>query len=214
VGIAQGQFALEDILANFKKQSIKPTLVRTNKLYPLPKTGMVLCFMDPSTMVFGDRDAVSKALDARDGVTPSMLTNESMMEAMNAVDSEPLWSILDQNGTQNMMKQVLGEAGSVTDFDSVKKRLEASWYSMNFQHGVKFDLTISTGDSFTAATITSLLTAALTLRKMSSGDAEKQALNGTAIASDAGRMTIHFATTDKTFNDLMRSSLFQGLVHQ
>jgi len=85
---------------------------------------------------------------------------------------------------------------------------------MNFQHGVKFDLTISTGDSFTAATITSLLTAALTLRKMSSGDAEKQALNGTAIASDAGRMTIHFATTDKTFNDLMRSSLFQGLVHQ
>jgi len=123
VGIAQGQFALEDILANFKKQSIKPTLVRTNKLYPLPKTGMVLCFMDPSTMVFGDRDAVSKALDARDGVTPSMLTNESMMEAMNAVDSEPLWSILDQNGTQNMMKQVLGEAGSVTDFDSVKKRL-------------------------------------------------------------------------------------------
>jgi hypothetical protein len=49
---------------------------------------------------------------------------------------------------------------------------------------------------------------------MSSGDAEKQALNGTAIASDAGRMTIHFATTDKTFNDLMRSSLFQGLVHQ
>ncbi len=214
VGIAQGQFALEDILANFKKQSIKPTLLRTNKLYPLPKTGMVLCFMDPSTMVFGDRDAVSKALDARDGVTPSMLTNESMMEAMNAVDSEPLWSILDQNGTQNMMKQVLGEAGSVTDFDSVKKRLEASWYSMNFQHGVKFDLTISTGDSFTAATITSLLTAALTLRKMSSGDTEKQALNGTAIASDAGRMTIHFTTTDKTFNDLLHSPLFQGLVRQ
>ena len=209
-----GDVYKRQILANFKKQSIKPTLLRTNKLYPLPKTGMVLCFMDPSTMVFGDRDAVSKALDARDGVTPSMLTNESMMEAMNAVDSEPLWSILDQNGTQNMMKQVLGEAGSVTDFDSVKKRLEASWYSMNFQHGVKFDLTISTGDSFTAATITSLLTAALTLRKMSSGDTEKQALNGTAIASDAGRMTIHFTTTDKTFNDLLHSPLFQGLVRQ
>ncbi len=154
--------------------------MRTNRLYPLPKTGMVLCFVDPSTMVFGDRDAVRKALDARDGLSPSLLTNGSMMDAMKTVDDEPLWSILDQKGTQTMMKQVLGEAGSVTDFDTVQKRLEASWYSMDFQHGVKFDLTISTGDTFTAATITSLLSAALTLRKMSSGDAEKQALNGTA----------------------------------
>ena len=35
-----------------------------------------------------------------------------MMDAMKTVDSEPLWSILDQKGTQTMMKQVLGEAGS------------------------------------------------------------------------------------------------------
>jgi hypothetical protein len=212
LGIAQGQFALQDILANFAKQKIKPKLVRTNKVFPLPRTGMVLCFVDPSTMIFGDRDAVAKALDARDGFTPSLLSNGSMMDAMKTVDAEPLWSILDQKGTQSMMKQVLGEAGSVTDFDTVQKRLQASWYSMNFSHGVKFDLTISTGDTFTAATITSLLTAALTLRKMSSGDAEKQALNGTEIASNAGNMSIHFATTDKTFNDLLKSPLFQGLV--
>jgi hypothetical protein len=47
---------------------------------------------------------------------------------------------------------------------------------------------------------------------MSSGDAEKQALNGTQIASNAGNMSIHFATSDKTFNDLLHSPLFQGLV--
>ena len=212
VGIAQGQFSLQDILANFRKQKIKPTLVRTNKVYPLPKTGMVLCFVDPSTMVFGDKDAVRKALDARDGVSPSMLDNSSMMEAMKTVDSEPLWSILDDKGTQTMMKQVLGEAGSVADFESVQKRLQASWYSMNFQHGVKFDLTISTGDTFTAATISSLLSAAVTLRKMSSADAEKQALSGTSIASDAGKMSLHFATTDAVFDDLLRSPLFKSLV--
>jgi hypothetical protein len=212
VGIAQGQFSLQDILANFRKKGIKPTLVRTNKVYPLPKTGMVLCFVDPSTMVFGDKDAVRKALDTRDGLSPSMLNNASMMDAMKTVDSEPLWSILDDKGTQTMMKQVLGEAGSVADFDSVQKRLQASWYSMNFQHGVKFDLTISTGDTFTAATITSLLSAAVTLRKMSSADAEKQALSGTSIASDAGKMSLHFATTDAVFDDLLRSPLFKSLV--
>jgi hypothetical protein len=213
VGIAQGQFSVQEILANFRAQKLKATLVRTNRVYPLAKTGMVVCFVDPSTMVFGDAEAVTKALDARDGMAPSLETNGPMMDAMNSVDSEPLWSILDQKGTQTMMKQVLGEAGSLTDFETVQKRLQASWYGMNFQHGVKFDLTISTGDSFAAATISSLLTAALMLRKMSGSDAEKQALSATSLSSDSGRLSIHFATSDAQFSSLLQSPLFQGMVH-
>lgn len=213
VGIAQGQFPTQDILANFRKNKVKPVLIRTNKVYPLAKTGMVLCFVDASTMVFGAKDAVQKALDARDGVEPSMLTNNSMMEAMKTVDTAALWSILDDKGTKVMMKQVLGEAGSVTDFDTVQKRLQGSWYGMDFQHGVKFDLTISTGDSFAAATISSLLTAAVLVRKMSGSDAEKQALADTAIASDSGRMSVHFAASDNDFSSLLRSPLFQSMVH-
>jgi hypothetical protein len=215
VGVAQGQFAVTDILANFKKLNVKPTRLRTNRIYPLAKTDMVLCFVDPSTMVFGDNDAVEKALDARDGVTPSLLNNAPMMDAMRSVDSEPLWSILDKKGTQTMLKQVLGEAGagSVTDLEAVSKRLDSSWYSMNFEHGVKFDLTISTGDSFAAATITSLMTAGLAVRKMSGTEAEKQALSATSIASDAGRLTIHFATSDSQFTSLLQSPLFQSMVH-
>ena len=212
VGIAQGQFSVQDILANFRKQKVKPTMVRTNKVFPLAKTDMVVCFVDPSTMVFGDPDSVAKALDARDGITPNLLNNGPMMDAMRSVDSEPLWSILDQKGTQTMMRQVLGEAGSATDFETLKKRLLASWYAMDFQHGVKFDLTISTGDSFAAATISSLLTAALTMRKMSGSEAEKQALTGTSIASDSGRLSIHFSTTDAQFNSLLQSPLFTSMV--
>ena len=212
VGVAQGQFSVQEIVANFRRQKLRATLVRANRVYPLAKTGMVVCFVDPSTMVFGDADAVSKALDARDGLARNLLANGPMMDAMKAVDSEPLWSILDQKGTQTMMKQVLGEAGSLTDFDSVRKRLEASWYSMNFQHGVKFDLTISTGDTFAAATISSLMSAALTLRKMSGSEAEKQALSATSITSDSGRLSIHFATSDSQFSSLLQSPLFRGMV--
>jgi hypothetical protein len=212
VGIAQGQFSLTDILGNFRKQKVRPTLVRTNKLYPLAKTGMVACFVDTSTMVFGSVDAVTKALDARDGVSSSLLTNSPMMDAMKSVDSDALWSILDQKGTQTMMKQVLGEAGSVTDYDTVKKRLQASWYAMDFQHGVKFDLTLSTGDSFAAATLSSLLNAALVVRKMSGSEPEKQALAATNISSSSGRLSIHFATSDDQFNALLQSPLFQSMV--
>ena len=213
VGIAQGQFSVQDILASFRKQKLRPTLIRTNRVYPLGKTGMMACFVDPSTMVFGSSDAVAKALDARDGVSTSLLTNGPMMDAMKTVDYEPLWSVLDQKGTQTMMRQVLGEAGSVTDFEAVRKRLLASWYGMDFQHGVKFDLTLSTGDSFASATLSSLLNAALLLRKMSGSDAEKQALSATDISSDSGKLSIHFATSDSGFSSLLQSPLFQSMVH-
>ncbi|MGA3332837.1 MAG: hypothetical protein ABSC62_01595 [Terracidiphilus sp.] len=213
VGIAQGQFPTQDILAGFRAQKLKATMVRTNRIYPMTKTGMVLCFVDPSTMVFGSKDSVTKALDARDGMARSMLTNGAMMNAMQSVDSNPLWSILDSKGTQTMMKQLLGQAGSVADFDSVKQRLEASWYAMDFAHGVKFDLTIETGDSFAAATISSLLSAAVILRKMTGSDAEKQALSETAIGSNSGNLTVHFASSESNFSALLQSPLFQSMVH-
>lgn len=213
VGIAQGQFSIEDVLANFRKQKVRPKLVRNNKVYPMGKTGMVLCFVDPSTMVFGEDEAVKQALDVRDGLQPSLLSNGAMMDAMRSVDSEPLWSILDQKGTQTMMRQVMGQAGSVTDYDSVRKRLLASWYTMNFQHGVKFDLTISTGDAFAAATMSSLLNAAVAYKKMSGSDSEKMALGGTDVSSSAGQLAIHFATSDSGFSELLKSSLFQSMVH-
>ncbi|MGD0154564.1 MAG: hypothetical protein ABSB50_00610 [Terracidiphilus sp.] len=213
VGVAQGQFPTADILASFRAQKIRPTMVRTNSVYPMGKTGMVLCFVDPSTMIFGGKDSVTKSLDARDGMAPSLLTNGSMMNAMQSVDSNPLWSILDNAGTQTMMKQLLGQAGSLTDFDTVKQRLEASWYSMDFSHGVKFDLTIETGDTFTAATMSSLLSAAVMVRKMTGSDTEKQALNETSIDSDSGKLGIHFATSDTEFSALLQSPLFQNVVH-
>lgn len=213
VGIAQGQFPQQEILATFKTRKIKPTMVRSNSIYPMTRTGMVLSFVDPSTMIFGDKDAVTKALDARDGMAESLLANGSMMSEMQSVDSSALWSILDDKGTQTMMKQLMGQAGSVADFDSVRKRLQGCWYSMDFQHGVRFDLTIGTGDSFAAATVSSLLNAAVLVRKMSSSDAEKDALNATTIASNAGQLNIHFASSDQQFASLLQSPLFQSMVH-
>jgi hypothetical protein len=213
LGIAQGQFAVDEMTANFRKQKVKATVVRTNHIYPLGKTGMVLCFVDPSTMVFGSSEAVKQALDVRDGLGQSMLANNSMMDAMKSVESEPLWSILDEKGTQTMMRQILGEAGSVTDYDSVRKRLVGSAYTMNFQHGVRFDLTITTGDSFAAATVSSLLNAAVLYRKMSASDSEKVALAATDISSNAGQLLVHFQSTDSQFDGLLKSPLFQSMVH-
>jgi len=205
IGIAQGQFDEPGIMANFKRQRVAPKVIRSNRTYPLGKTGFVLSFVDPSTMVFGSPEAVKAALDVRDGLTAGMLTNGVIMDAMHSVDSQPLWSVLDKKGTEVMMKQVLGEAGSVADYESVRKRLLSSWYGMDFQHGVKFDLTISTGDTFAAATVSSLLSAAIIYKRMSGNDTEKAALSNTDISSNSGQLTVHFAATDNDFNNLLNS---------
>lgn len=213
IGIAQGQFDVPGIIANFRKQKVVPKVIRSNRTYPLGKTGFVLSFVDPSTMVFGSPEAVKAALDVRDGLTAGMLTNGIIMDAMRSVDSQSLWSVLDKKGTEVMMKQLLGEAGSVADYESVRKRLLSSWYGMDFQHGVKFDLTISTGDTFAAATVSSLLSAAIIYKKMSGNDTEKAALSNTDISSNSGQLTIHFAASDNDFNNLLNSQLFQSVVH-
>jgi len=79
VGIAQGQFHTGSIMANFTKNKTKPLVLRNNSIYPLGSAGMSVCFLDQTTMVFGDRDAVKAALDARDGVIGNFLQNSDMV---------------------------------------------------------------------------------------------------------------------------------------
>jgi hypothetical protein len=213
IGIAQGQFSLEDIMANFKKKKVKPTLLRDNKIYPMGSSGMRVVFLNPTTMVFGQTDSLKQALDARDGLQPSFLTNNTMTDMMTSVQDQPLWSILDQKGTQTMMRSLMGEASQMGDYDTIKKRILSSWYSMDFQNGVQFNLDVLTPDTFTAASMASLLNAAALYKKMSGSDIEKQAIDGTKIDSSSGKLIVSYSSSDSQFATLLQSSLFQTVVH-
>ncbi len=212
VGVAQGQFSVADILADFRKRKVKPQLLRTNKLYPMTGSGMLVCFVNPTTMVFGSSDAIKFALNARDGFAPSMLTNQPLMQQMGLVDTEPLWSLLDGKGTQQMMRSVLGQAAQLADYETVRKRLTSSRYSMSFDNGVKFNLAVVTLDTFTAATMSSMMNAAAMYEKVSGSAVEKQAIENTDITSNAGTLNVNFNASDSQFATLLHSSLFQTVV--
>ena len=213
VGLAQGQFQVSDILANFTKKKVKPTLIRNNKIYPMGASGMVVTFLNPTTMLFGTTEAIKPALDARDGLAPSFLTNQDMLAAMAKVDGEPIWSILDTQGTQYMMHSLLGQASQLADYEQVRKRLLSSSYTMSFNNGVKFELFVLTSDTFTAATMSSLLNAAAMYEKVSGNPTEKQAIDATTIDSSAGTLSVRFSASDSQFSALLGSPLFQNVVH-
>ncbi len=212
IGVAQGQFNLDAIKANWQKKKIKYTKVRANRVYPLGANGMAVTFLNPTTMVFGSSEAVKAALDTRDGLAPSMLQNNAIMDSMEAVDTQAVWSVLDQEGTQYMMHTVLGQASQVTDYDAVKKRLLGSRYTMDFSNGVKFNLAVLTPDAFTAGTMASLLNAAALYEKMSGTPTEKQAIENTTVSSNADNLEVKFAASDSQFASLLQSPLFQAVV--
>ena len=212
VGIASGQFHTGRILTNFTKNKTKPLMLRSNAIYPLGSAGMSVCFLNQTTMVFGDREAVKAALDARDGLTQNMLANTDMVSEMAIVDSKAVWSLLDQKGTQTMMKGVLGDAAQLTDYDTVKNRMKSSRYTMDFANGVKFDMAVVMSDTLTAATAATLMKGVVLVKKSSGSPLERSALESTTIDSNAGTLTVDYSSSDSQFASLLSSPLFQSVV--
>jgi hypothetical protein len=212
VGIAQGQFHTRDLIANFTKQKVKALAVRNNSVYPMGSAGMSVVFLNQTTMVFGDKDAVVAALDARDGIAPNFLSDGDMINEMGTVDSKAVWSLLDQKGTQTMMKSVLGEAAQLADYDTVRNRMKSSRYTMDFQNGVKFDMAVVMSDTITAATAATLMKGVSLMRKTSGTQLEKSALDQTTIDSNSGTLTVSYSSSDSQFASLLSSPLFQSVV--
>lgn len=212
VGIAQGQFRTRELMANYTKNKVKPTMLRNNSIYPMNGGGLSVCFLNQTTMVFGDRDAVRASLDARDGITPDMLSNSDIVSEMGAVEQKAVWSLLDQKGTQTMMKGVLGDAAGLADYDTVKNRMKSSRYTMDFQNGVKFDMAVVMSDMVTAATAATLMKGVVMLKKAQGTPLERSALDDTSIDSNSGTLLVSYNASDSQFSKLLQSPLFQSVV--
>jgi len=212
VGVAAGPFNMKTVLKKMKLQKYVPKKYGNSDLYPMDG-GFVMSFLDDSTLLFGDTTSIRVALDTRDGQKLGLDTNGNMADMMTDVDSAPVWSILDQQGTQNMMRSAMGDASKIADYETVKKRLLGSRYAMNFSSGVNFDLTVLTDDSVTAGTMASLVKAGILYKKMSATPAEKVAVDNTTVDSDGSNLQVHFKASDQQFQSLMHSELFAAVTH-
>jgi hypothetical protein len=211
VGIAQGSFSSKTVLKKMKLNKVKPMKYHDNDdVYPM-SGGMDMSFLDDNTLLFGDASALRGALDAHDGYSNTLDANSQVSDMIGAVESGTVWSVLDQQGTQNMLISALGDAGKLADFDMVRKHVLGSRYTMNFINGVTFDLDVVTSDSMTAATLSSLVKAGVLYRKMSASAVEKTALDGVSVNSDSSNLQMHFKADDKQFQSLLHSDLFAAV---
>jgi hypothetical protein len=207
VGVAQGSFSAKAFVKKAKLNKVKPLKYRDSDIYPM-SGGMQMTFLDESSLLFGDGSALKGALDARDGYTSALDANSQVTDMIGSVESGTVWSVLDQQGTQNMLLSALGDAGKLADFNTVKKHVLGSRYAMSFASGVNFDLDVVTSDSVTAATLSSLVKAGVLYRKMTATPIEKVALESVSVNSDSSNLQMHFKADDKQFQGLMHSDLF------
>jgi len=212
VGIAQGSFSLKKIRAKLVKEKIKGKKMNGSMVYPMAGS-MSMVFLDDWTMMFGDEKAVQSGLDARDDSSQSLNSNSDVTDMISSVDRGTVWSVLDANGTQTMLKSVLGSASNLSEFDTVKKQLLGSRYSMDFDHGVDFNMSVVTSDNVTASTLATILKAGILFKKMSASATEKSALDGTTVDSDSTRLVVHFKADDANFQDLLQSPMFAAVTH-
>jgi hypothetical protein len=211
IGLAQGTFPTKKILLRMKTKKIKAFKYRSNNLYSMPG-GQDMTFLDDFTMLFGQRAAVQAALDARDGEAAGLSTNPAVSDNIAAVDFGPVWSVLDAQGTQNMLHSTLGDAAKLADYDMVKKRLLGSRYTMEFVNGVAFNLSVVTSDAMTAATLSSLIKAGVMFRKMNAQGVEKTALDSVTVDSDSANLKLNFKSDEKRFQSLVQSDLFSSVI--
>jgi hypothetical protein len=183
---------------------------RKQDIYPMGG-GMQMTFLDDGSLLFGEGAALRGALDARDGYSSTLDSNSQISDMIGSVESGTVWSVLDQSGTQNMMRSALGDAAKLADYETVKKRLVGSRYTMNFTNGVKFDLDVVTSDSLTAATLSSLVKAGMLYKKMGASPVERVALDNVNVDSDSSNLQFHFKTDDKQFQSLIHSDLFAAV---
>ena len=210
VSVAQGSFSAKAVLKKMRLKKISGTKYGTSLLYPM-NNGLVMTFLDEYTLAFGTQASLQSALDARDGKRPTLESNPTMNDQMASVDAAPVWSILDQQGTQAMLRSAMGDAAKVADYETIKKRILASRYTMNFQNGVNLDLTVSTADSMTAATLSTVVKGVMLYKKMNASPIEKTAIDATTVDSDSSNLQVHFKTDDQKFQSLLHSELFAAV---
>ncbi|HEY1936911.1 MAG TPA: hypothetical protein VGJ33_03155 [Candidatus Angelobacter sp.] len=211
IGIAQGIFPRKKLALKIAKQKIKGTKKNGSIIYPM-SGGMQMTFLDDYTMLFGDISAVKAALDARDNSSMSLNANREITDMIPSVEAGTVWSVLDSAGTQTMLKSALGSAADLGEFDTMKKKLLGSRYTMDFDHGVDFNLNVLTSDNTTASALSSVLKAGMLFKKMQATPTEKTAIDGTSVDNDTNKLVVRFKADDKSFQQLIDSPMFASVV--
>ncbi len=224
--LASGSFSSKVVLQQPILQKAKSTKYYDVDVYPMPKKPVSpgasptptkplilnMTFLGDKTLLLGEDSALRAVLNTRGGHAAPLDSNREMMDTMLSVDKAPVWSALDQQGTQVMLLAALGnDATKLVSYRSVKYMVLGSRYSMRFDEGVRLDLEIVTQDSSTSTALSSLLKAGVLYRKVTATPQQRVGLENMTVSSDQSELDLQFKADPKKFQSLLRSNFFTAI---
>jgi hypothetical protein len=210
IGVASGSYSFSVLLKKMQKQTTKPVKYQKSELYPTSE-GMTMTFLDDNVLLLGDENALRAALNARAGSAPGLDSDQRVVHTIKFVETAPVWSVLDQQGSQDLLLSALGSASKIPGYEHIKNRVLGSDYAMNFKDGVKLRLDVLTSDPSTTAELSSLLKMGVLYKNLTATPAQKIALQNMTVNSASSDLQMHFRADPKKFQDLLHSRFFASV---
>lgn len=168
-------------------------------------------FLDSTTLLFGEREALESAIGVLNGDKPQIGFNRKYADIIRSIDKAPVWSVLSRSGSLRMIRAALGNSNQQEEYDRVKSRILGADYTIKFEDGVQADLTLLTLDPESSADLVALLCTGKLFEKMKSNVQAKLPTKVLSSEFDAVGLEVHFRTDPIQFQKLLQAQFFDAL---
>lgn len=211
MGVAEGNFQNLKLTSFFRPTKKHPHPPQYGGVDLYSSDGTWFFTPDQTTLVFGSRDTVQAAIDTEQGAVSRISTNDQMSNLIAGTETTDVWSVLDADGTKNMVKSLVG--GGKVDPSLFAKRFDGARYTISFDNPVQLNLEMMTSDSLTAAALSAGLRAAVSYRQYQEKDpALKSLLNQVQVDSSGDHAFLQISSPESSLTTLLHSDLFSTVV--
>jgi hypothetical protein len=219
MGVAQGEFQPEEIEANMKRLKLPTRTVRGYTLYAFGSGSspydIYFFFLDPSTAVFGQGDAIEKILGVRMNGDPSLLDNNTVFPLIDQVNGQGLiWSVLDRHYVQLGLRQMLPAVASAKQAAPLLQKIHAMIISVNASSGVQAQFQGVCATPGDANNIAVLLQAGILYRRYQASESNPpnpdlvQMLEGIQVAPNGDQINVNLNLSERQLVSLIAKNTF------
>lgn len=142
MGVALGEFQPDTMASNMKRLKVPTIQLRGYTLYTFGSSSnsydLFCFFLDPNTLVFGQREAIEKMLGVYMDSAPSLLANDTIFPLIDQVNGRGLmWAVLDRHYTQLGLQQMLPEVEAGAQNTPLFGKIRAMTFRVDAFFGVE-----------------------------------------------------------------------------
>jgi len=213
IGVAEGNLGGLQLSKFFQKTPKQPTPPQISGVDVYTSNGLSFFMPDPSTLVFGSREALTEAIATEQG-SASIAQNDELSNLIAGTQTSDVWSVLDAQGSRAMIRSMLGASAGGFDASMIDKHFNGARYTIAFQSDVQLNLELMTSDALSAAAVSTGLNAAIALRQRGEKNAQAKAVLGQIQVDSAGdNAFLQFSSPEAQLLSLLQTDLLQSVLH-